>query len=136
MDLYIRIDHENKPVDHPIMKDNFIQAFPEIDVLNLPGNFAKFERVDRPVIGIYQVYEGIVYEWVGSVVKDVHQVRDMTEQEILSLQNQVKSGWEANGFASWTFNEATCAFEPPIAYPSDGNSYIWDEDSLQWILKS
>jgi hypothetical protein len=73
---------------------------------------------------------------VGSVVKDVHQVRDMSEQEILNLQNQVKSGWEANGFASWTFNEATCTFEPPIAYPSDENSYVWNEDSLQWILKS
>jgi hypothetical protein len=133
MDLYIRIDNENKPVDHPIMENNFIQAFPKIDVLNLPRNFAKFKRVDKPSIGIYQVYEGIIYEWVDGVVKDVHQVRDMTEQEILSLQNQVKSGWEANGFTSWTFNEATCAFEPPIAYPSDENSYVWNEDLLQWV---
>ena len=23
----------------------------------------------------------------------------------------------------------------PIDYPNDGNSYIWDEESVNWILK-
>ena len=36
-------------------------------------------------------------------------------------------------FASWTLNESTCHWEPPVAKPTDGNIWEWDEDTLQWI---
>lgn len=36
-------------------------------------------------------------------------------------------------FASWTLNEQTCLWEPPIAMPKDNRDYEWDEDSLSWI---
>ena len=36
-------------------------------------------------------------------------------------------------FASWTLNDDTCLWEPPIAYPDDGNTYRWDEDTTTWI---
>ena len=36
-------------------------------------------------------------------------------------------------FASWTLNESTCHWEPPVARPNDGNIWEWDEDTLQWI---
>jgi hypothetical protein len=134
MNLYIQLV-DNKPINHPIMEDNFVQVFPDIDIENLPPNFAKFKRVDKPVIGIYQVYdEGVVYEWKDGVVKDIHQVRSMTEEEILTIQNQTKSDWESTGFVSWIFNEETCSFDPPITYPDDGNAYNWNEESQEWDL--
>ena len=38
-------------------------------------------------------------------------------------------------FASWTLNEDTCLWESPIPYPDDTeNSYLWDEETLNWIL--
>lgn len=37
-------------------------------------------------------------------------------------------------FKSWTLNEDTCLWEPPVAYPEDGNVYQWDEDNLQWVM--
>jgi hypothetical protein len=37
-------------------------------------------------------------------------------------------------FISWVLNENTCIWEPPIPYPMDGKSYIWDEPSLSWVL--
>lgn len=37
-------------------------------------------------------------------------------------------------FASWLLNEETCTWQPPVAYPSDGNRYKWDEPSVSWIL--
>jgi len=37
-------------------------------------------------------------------------------------------------FESWTLNEDTCLWEAPVAYPEDENSYLWDEESLKWIL--
>lgn len=39
-------------------------------------------------------------------------------------------------FQSWTFDEDTCTWKSPVAYPSDGNRYNWDEPSLSWVLIS
>ncbi len=38
-------------------------------------------------------------------------------------------------FPSWTLDEETCLWEPPIAHPdtSKGILYDWDEDNQQWI---
>lgn len=35
-------------------------------------------------------------------------------------------------FESWTLNEASCVWEPPVAYPSDGGSYDWNEAEQRW----
>lgn len=37
-------------------------------------------------------------------------------------------------FDSWDLNEETCQWEPPIAYPDDGQLYQWDEENTQWTL--
>ncbi len=37
-------------------------------------------------------------------------------------------------YNSWTLNEETCLWEPPIPYPQDGNTYGWNEETLSWIL--
>lgn len=36
--------------------------------------------------------------------------------------------------ASWILDEATCTWNPPVAYPSDGNAYVWDEGTTNWVL--
>jgi hypothetical protein len=38
-------------------------------------------------------------------------------------------------YPSWTLNENTCWWEPPVAHPdaTDGILYNWDEDNQQWI---
>ena len=35
-------------------------------------------------------------------------------------------------YASWTLNEDTCLWDCPVAYPSDGAMYAWNEDAQQW----
>ena len=37
-------------------------------------------------------------------------------------------------FDSWTLNEDTCLWEPPVAYPDDGQGYVWNEDTTSWDL--
>lgn len=37
-------------------------------------------------------------------------------------------------FASWILNEETCLWESLVAYPTDGERYIWDEATTNWIL--
>jgi hypothetical protein len=36
-------------------------------------------------------------------------------------------------WGSWTLNETTCQWEPPISYPTDGKIYGWFEPNQQWI---
>jgi hypothetical protein len=132
MELFIQIQN-GQPFEHPIVGDNFRQAFPNIDTENLPESFAQFVRVEAPVTGVYQVYEGVTYEKVGDVYTDVHQVRAMTAEEITAKQNTVKAQWAEVGFASWVFDEATCAFKAPVPMPQDGKPYYWDEATTSWI---
>jgi hypothetical protein len=35
-------------------------------------------------------------------------------------------------FASWTLNNTTWLWEPPVAYPDDGQIYMWDEATVSW----
>lgn len=36
-------------------------------------------------------------------------------------------------YPSWTLNEATCIWEPPVAYPADGKMYNWNEGTTRWV---
>ena len=35
-------------------------------------------------------------------------------------------------FDSWTLNEDTCRYDPPVEYPDDGKYYEWNEDTTSW----
>jgi len=37
-------------------------------------------------------------------------------------------------FPSWVFNEETCRWDAPIPYPTDGNKYSWDEETVSWVI--
>ena len=38
-------------------------------------------------------------------------------------------------FTSWTLNETTCRWEAPVAYPTDGQIYSWNETNQNWQLR-
>jgi hypothetical protein len=40
--------------------------------------------------------------------------------------------YEPQPYSSWTLNETTCVWEPPVAHPNDGNMYEWNETDQQW----
>lgn len=133
MNLYIRLKN-GQPFEHPITEQTFTQAFPDVDLNNLPEWVAKFVRVEQPDIRVYEIYEGVSYQWVGDVVTDVHTVRQMTADEKLAKQNEVKANWAASlNWASWTFNEDLCGYEPPTPRPNDGKVYRWDEPTVSWV---
>jgi len=39
-------------------------------------------------------------------------------------------------FNSWILNEQTCIWEAPVAYPTDGQRYTWNEEILNWTLQN
>ena len=129
MELFIRIVN-GQPFEHPILGDNFREAFPNVDTNNLPPEFARFERIPCPQIaGTYEL-DVVSYQWVDGVVKDVWTMRAMTQEEQDAKIADVKT---RQPFPSWTFDEPTCRFVPPTPYPTDGKYYLWDEPTLSWI---
>jgi hypothetical protein len=37
-------------------------------------------------------------------------------------------------FNSWTLNETTCLWDPPVVKPDDGQQYTWNETNQTWDL--
>lgn len=91
MKLFIQI-RDGRPYEHPIMEDNFRQAFPDVDVNNLPSEFARFERIAPPIANIFEVVVDSHYEWDGDIVKDVWVTRPMTEEEEAEKRRQLTDG--------------------------------------------
>lgn len=135
MELYIEIDENGNAVNHPIVKEN-LDAAP--DSFKEGKTFVPFTRVDRPVEGVYQVNEH-AYSVASdrSSAADDWVVREMTDSEKIEKQNAIKRTWrEDGGFPSWTFDEALGVHVPPVAYPTDGSEYLWDEVSTSWMAKT
>ena len=132
MELFIRIK-DGAPFEHPILGENFRQAFPDVDTENLPAEFARFVRVAAPVLGAYEKNQTVSYQLVDGVYTDVFTCEQMTAAEITAKQQSVKDSWTSNGFASWTFNEQTCSYDPPTPMPTDSKRYVWNESTLTWV---
>ena len=134
MNLYIRIV-DGEIFEHPIVEENMIMAFPDVDLNNLPPEFCKFERHEAPIIGPYEKNQLVTYVRDGDVCRDVWSCETMTDEEKIEKQNIVKEAFAISpNYASWTFNEEICAFEPPVPYPSDGKAYQWNEANQLWEL--
>jgi len=133
MELFIRIKN-GQPFEHPILGDNFRQAFPDVDTSNLPAEFARFVRVAAPAVGVYEKNQTVSYQLVDGVYTDIFSIEQMTTEEITAKQQAAKDAWiKDNGFASWVFNNSTCSFEAPTPMPTDGKFYQWDEPTTSWV---
>lgn len=128
MELFIRLKN-GAPFEHPILGNNFRAAFPDVDVNNLPPHFARFERVPCPALGVYEVNDGLTYELIDGIVKDVWHIRPMTPEEKQQKIDFVKNSCP---YASWTFDEERCAMVPPFPRPDGVKRYFWDEPTVSW----
>lgn len=77
MNLYIETE-AGQIKNHPAFEDNLLQAFGSI-----PAHWVPFECVEHPNPDTYEVYEGVTYELIEGIYKDVHHVCPMTDEEKL-----------------------------------------------------
>lgn len=40
---------------------------------------------------------------------------------------------KAQPYPSWTWSDELIDWEAPTACPADGKTYVWNEDSLDWV---
>ena len=90
MNLYIRLQN-GEPFEHPILEDNFVLAFPDVDTNNLPPEFARFVRVSPPELGVYEKNQTVSYELIDGVYTDVFSCEQMTEEEKVAVQNEINA---------------------------------------------
>jgi hypothetical protein len=144
MKLYIQIKN-GKPHEHPITDWNLREAFPEVDLNNLPPTFAPFERVHKPKLGVYETEATVTYglkEGAAGTYTDIWTVTPMTSEEIAAKQQSVKDEFAVDHptYVSWTFDETTCSMVPPVAYPENDDQspdsvqkrYTWNEEDQTW----
>ena len=108
MELFIQI-RNGQPYEHPISAVNFREAFPHIDVNNLPPEFAKFVRLPYPkFIGVYRVITEN-YVWRDGIVSDNWVIRDMTAEE---KQAEIAAAMLRRPEGDqWVFNEEICEWK-------------------------
>lgn len=117
MNLYIQIQN-GQPINHPALEDNLLQAFNPI-----PKNWEPFIRVEKPVIGVYEVLENQepIYAKVNGVWTDFWSVREMTAEEKAAKQQTTRDAFSAREYAenwsAWVLDEVTCEMAPPIPRP-------------------
>ena len=46
--------------------------------------------------------------------------------------NERDAFYEPQPYPSWTLDETTCFWSPPVPYPADGDLYEWNEDTQTW----
>jgi hypothetical protein len=134
MNLYIEIEN-GQPKNHPAFRYNLIQAFGSV-----PEHWEPFVRVEKPSITMYQVIDPSMAEYkkVDGVWTDVWTVRDMTNEERLKLQQEIKDAWallpDRDNFSAWVFDASTSSYQPPIPRPVLGD-YFWQGTTGAWVTR-
>jgi hypothetical protein len=77
-------------------------------------------------------------------LNNLYNTRDVWKQT--SYNNNIRKNFAGIGYSydqtrdafiaprpynSWTLNESTCNWEAPVAYPTDGKDYTWNETNYQ-----
>ena len=107
------------------------------------AHFAKIENgLVKQVIVIDNKFENEGQEYINNIL-DLEGVWIQT-----SYNNNIRANFAGIGYTydeendvfyspktyeSWILNKINWKWESPIPYPTDGNEYYWDEDSLDWI---
>ena len=78
-------------------------------------------------------------------LNNLHNTRDVWKQT--SYNNNIRKNYAGIGYSydeardafiapqpypSWTLDEGTCRWDPPVAYPDDGKTYGWNEGTQAW----
>lgn len=134
MNQYIIKMQDGKPSEHPMILENFVQCFPEIDLANLPSTFAYFEKNSMPILGPYQELHSIIPDYIvreDGIVEERWVIREYSSEERARLIELRRAEIHPAG---WIFNEETCSYETPIPYPDDGQRYVWDDATENWVV--
>lgn len=142
MNLYIQVE-DGQCVNHPALEENLLDALGEI-----PSNWEPFIRVVKPRIypEEYKILlnQESIYGKVGGIWTDIWNIRDMTEEEKTTSQEDFVEEWrevfDQLNYSAWVFDPITFTMQPPVPNPGGDNKaeqrkYYWHGPSNQWFLR-
>ena len=139
MKAIIQIDENGNVVNFPVHLQNFIQAFPDLDVSGdePPKGWAWFTYISADPfkanneIKPTQTFDfNYVLNEDGSGFQTNHFIRDLTSDEFNQLVKRIKDS-PPFGFNSWTLETDTYFWIPPTERPK--GRYRWDEPTGVWV---
>jgi hypothetical protein len=119
-----------------VTQDKFMAHFAKLGVGNI---VERVEVVSNDIATTEQA--GVDF------LNNLYKTRDVWKQT--SYNNNIRKNYAGIGckydqtrdafippkpFNSWILNEDTCLWESPVAYPNDGQRYIWNEQNQTWDL--
>ena len=139
MKCIIQVDGSGNYVNHPITLDNFIQAFPDVDISGdvAPAGYAWFTRkeqnsvVDFSTVTARQRIESSYTKTNdGLGFEDTFTVVNLSEEEVNILIDNLKNN-PPPYIKSWTLETDTYFWIPPTERPT--GKYHWDEPTGVWV---
>jgi len=119
------------------------------------AHFAKLDE-NNVVIEVYSVHNNeLLQDGVESEAKGIQFLTDWsggyTNWKQTSYNRRIRKNYAGIGytydairdafippkpFPSWVLNEETCLWSAPVAMPTDGQMYQWDESTTSWVAVS
>ena len=105
------------------------------ELLDENGNEVEQKGIDflKGLFGVYTNWKQCsyntsagVHKFGGTPFRKNYAGKGMTYDESRDAFIPIKP------YVSFVFNETSCCWDPPVAYPSDGNTYEWNEDTVSW----
>jgi len=137
MKCIIQVDELGNPVNHPFLIDNFLDAFPDLDISGdtAPAGYAWFNRRNKQEVINYSIgTKQIVDTFYGRTTdgkgfEDVFQVRDRTTSEMIELVLEMN---KSKPYHSWILDQDTMKYWlPPVPRPED--KHLWEESTQSWV---
>lgn len=100
-----------------------------------PTYFAQIDN-NNLVINVIVADQSFVSSLPGTWIQtDINGISPLNYAGIGYTWNPGLNGFIApQPFASWFLDNSTCLWNPPVAMPTDGQRYYWDEASLSWKI--
>jgi hypothetical protein len=97
------------------------------------SHYAKIENnlVVQVIVAEQDFIEQIEGEWIQTSYNN--RIRKNYAGIGMIYDRERDAFYTQQPYSSWILNEDTCIWEAPIPYPTDGNFYYWDEDTLEWF---
>jgi len=84
----------------------------------------------------YNTYKGQYYENAELAADQSKAFRKNFAEKGMIYDESLDAFIEKQRYPSWTFNSTTGCYDPPVSMPEDGRSYLWNELTNEWVLRS
>lgn len=117
------------------------------------AHYAKIQEgiVTKVIVAEAEFFDTFVDDSAGSWIQTSYNTRGgvhyqpnsntpSTDQSLALRKNFAGIGYSYDGtgfypskpYDSWLFNATTYLWDAPVAYPTDGQEYEWDENTTSW----